>query len=215
MPELSAVPLPPAHSRSASIARRALLAAVTIALAAILGYLYLKTEGADFKHQNEVLAALRELKEIDSRWDVDILRAHTELAPPEAAPPDHGATVARILRDLTATGAALGGRFVPTPASSTPGNSRTRRTSSRTNGAREPAQTLADLDLFQGRLAGRSLALEHRWRAEVLRQVGRAEEATEFAEIARDRFERRQVPQLDSQPMIRFVDRCHDYLDLP
>jgi len=108
MPELSAVPLPPAHSRSASIARRALLAAVTIALAAILGYLYLKTEGADFKHQNEVLAALRELKEIDSRWDVDILRAHTELAPPEAAPPDHGATVARILRDLTATGAALG-----------------------------------------------------------------------------------------------------------
>ena len=108
MPELSAVPLPPAPSRSASIARRALLAAVTVALAAILGYLYLQTEGADFKHQNEVLAALRELKEIDSRWDVDILRAHTELAPPEAAPPDHGATVARILRDLTATGAALG-----------------------------------------------------------------------------------------------------------
>jgi signal transduction histidine kinase len=92
----------------AKIIRRALLGLVTVALAAILGYLYLKTEGADFKHQNQVLAALRELKEIDSRWDVDILRAHTELAPPEAAPPDHGATVTRILRELEGAGAALG-----------------------------------------------------------------------------------------------------------
>jgi len=108
MPELSA-PLPPlARSRMAKAARRALLAAVTVALAAILGYLYFKTEGADFKRQNEVLAALRELKEIDSRWDVDILRAHTELAPPQAPPLDHGATVARIQRDLAAASAALG-----------------------------------------------------------------------------------------------------------
>lgn len=58
------------------------------------------------------------------------------------------------------------------------------------NGAREPAPTLSDLELFQGRLSGRSLALEHRWRAEVLRHVGRAEEATQCAQIARDRFER-------------------------
>ncbi|MGH8649036.1 MAG: DAHL domain-containing protein, partial [Burkholderiales bacterium] len=108
MPELSAASPPLAPSRMARFARRALLAAVTLALAAILGYLYLKTEGADFKRQNEVLAALRELKEIDSRWDVDILRAHTELAPPQAPPPDHGATVARIQRELTAASAALG-----------------------------------------------------------------------------------------------------------
>lgn len=58
------------------------------------------------------------------------------------------------------------------------------------NGAREPSPTLSDLDLFQGRLSGRSLALEQRWRAEVLRHVGRAEEATQCAQIARDRFER-------------------------
>jgi len=108
MPELSA-PLPPlAPSRMAKTARRALLAAVTVALAAILGYLYFKTEGADFKRQNEVLAALRELKGIDSRWDVDILRAHTELAPPQVPPPDHGATVARIQRELAAASDALG-----------------------------------------------------------------------------------------------------------
>lgn len=58
------------------------------------------------------------------------------------------------------------------------------------NGAREPAPTLADLDLLKGRLSGRSLALEHRWRAEVLRHVGRTEEATQYAENARARFEK-------------------------
>jgi tetratricopeptide (TPR) repeat protein len=57
------------------------------------------------------------------------------------------------------------------------------------NGAREPAPTLSDLDLLKGRLSGRSLALEHRWRAEVLRHVGRAEEATQCVRTARERFE--------------------------
>jgi len=88
--------------------RRVLLAAITVVLAAILGYLYLKTEGADFKRQNEVLAALRELKEFDSRWDVDILRIHTEVTPPQSLPPDQGATLARIERELTAASEALG-----------------------------------------------------------------------------------------------------------
>ena len=108
MLELSALMPLLARLRMAKAARWALLAAVTVALAAILGYLYLKTEGADFKRQNEVLAALRELKEIDSRWDVDILRAHTELAPPQVPLPDHGPTLERIRRELAAAGAALG-----------------------------------------------------------------------------------------------------------
>ncbi len=108
MLELSALMPLLARLRMAKAARRALLAAVTVALAAVLGYLYFKTEGADFKRQNEVLAALRELKEFDSRWDVDILRVHTELAPPQALPPDQGATLARIQRELTAASAALG-----------------------------------------------------------------------------------------------------------
>jgi len=108
MAELSAELPPPAAARGARIARQALAAAVTVALVAILGYLYFKTEGVDVKRHNEVLAALRELKEIDSRWDVDILRAHTEPAPREAPPPDHGATVTRILRELKEASAALG-----------------------------------------------------------------------------------------------------------
>ena len=103
----AALPSPP-RSRMARSLRRVLLAAVTVVLAAILGYLYLKTEGADFKRQNEVLAALRELKEFDSRWDVDILRVHTEVTPPQSLPPDQGATLARIERELTAASEALG-----------------------------------------------------------------------------------------------------------
>ncbi|HSB48804.1 MAG TPA: ATP-binding protein [Burkholderiales bacterium] len=108
MPELAAALPPPAYSRLPRAARRALLGLVTVALAAILGYLYFKTSGADFKRQNEVLAGLRELKEIDSRWDVDILRAHTELAPPRTTLPDPRATLTRIQRELADAGAALG-----------------------------------------------------------------------------------------------------------
>ncbi len=63
------------------------------------------------------------------------------------------------------------------------------------NGAREPAATLADLDLLSGRLSGRSHALENRWRAESLRHVGRMDEAKGHAEGACAIFEK-----LDDRP---------------
>jgi tetratricopeptide (TPR) repeat protein len=56
-------------------------------------------------------------------------------------------------------------------------------------GAREPLATLNDLELLRGKLQGRSLALKNRWQAEALRHVGRAAEALEQVEIARDAFE--------------------------
>lgn len=52
------------------------------------------------------------------------------------------------------------------------------------NGARQPAATLADLDLFENLVVGRSKALCQKWRAEALRHVGRTEEAKAFAEQA-------------------------------
>jgi serine/threonine protein kinase/tetratricopeptide (TPR) repeat protein len=52
------------------------------------------------------------------------------------------------------------------------------------NGARQPAATLVDLDLFKGQLTGAGAALAQRWRAEALRHVGRTEEATHHAEQA-------------------------------
>jgi hypothetical protein len=74
------------------------------------------------------------------------------------------------------------------------------------NGAKEPAPTLADLELFQGRLSGRSLALENRWRAEVLRHIGRTEEATQCAQLARERFER--LSDQENPPVTRPAARA-------
>ncbi len=84
------------------VTRRALLALAALVLAALLGYLYFKTQGVDVKRQNEVLVLFRELKEIDARWDVDILRARTEPGPAPLPPPDYGAALNRIRNELAA-----------------------------------------------------------------------------------------------------------------
>jgi eukaryotic-like serine/threonine-protein kinase len=55
--------------------------------------------------------------------------------------------------------------------------------------AREPLTLLSDLDLLKGKLQGRTLAHKHRWQAEALRQLSRADEASIHAEIARSTFE--------------------------
>ncbi|MEN9577961.1 MAG: hypothetical protein RJA70_970 [Pseudomonadota bacterium] len=50
------------------------------------------------------------------------------------------------------------------------------------NGARQPLATLADLDLFKGKLVGETQAIAQRWRADALRHVGRNEEAKHHAQ---------------------------------
>jgi two-component system NtrC family sensor kinase len=77
-------------------------ALAAVALAALLVFLYVKTEGVDIKRQNEVLALFRELKEIDARWDLEMLRARAELAPPRPPAADHATALARIQQALTA-----------------------------------------------------------------------------------------------------------------
>jgi signal transduction histidine kinase len=89
-------------------ARAALAAAVSVALAGILGFLYVKTQGADFKRSNEVLEMLRELKEIDARWDVELWRSRVDLAPAQVPPADYAPTLARIGKELAAAEQALG-----------------------------------------------------------------------------------------------------------
>jgi two-component system, NtrC family, sensor kinase len=76
--------------------------AAAIVLAAILGYLYHRSQGADFKRQSEVLGRLRELKAINARWDVDILRNRTEFALAPAPAVDYSAQLNRIRQDLLA-----------------------------------------------------------------------------------------------------------------
>ena len=107
MPESIATAIRLPRLLAAKSARRALLAVGTVALAATLGFLYYKTQSADFKRQNEVLGLLRELKEIDARWDVDILRTRTDFSRPQTPSPDAEVALARIQRDLAAAAQTL------------------------------------------------------------------------------------------------------------
>jgi two-component system NtrC family sensor kinase len=58
--------------------QNALLGIGALALVAVLVFLYDRTQAVDLGDQGEVLGHLRVLKEIDGRWDVDILRARVE-----------------------------------------------------------------------------------------------------------------------------------------
>jgi len=96
-------------ARAAVAARGIVAGIVAVALAALLAFLYIKTQGVDIKRQNEALSSLRELKEIDVRWDVEALRARTGLSVPPSAAGDHGAAVlGRIQQALAASARDLG-----------------------------------------------------------------------------------------------------------
>jgi len=61
------------------ILRNVLLALGALALMAVLAFLYDRTQAVDMRDRGEVLEGLRVLKEIDGRWDIEVLRARFEL----------------------------------------------------------------------------------------------------------------------------------------
>ena len=77
-PVQSASPGAKWRSRLARIPRLPLIIVVAAALVALLGFLYVKSQGVDYKRQSDILEHLRELKEIDGRWDLEVLRARAE-----------------------------------------------------------------------------------------------------------------------------------------
>ena len=72
------------------------------ALAGALAFLYDKTQAVDLREQNEILGFLRELKEVDNRWDHDVLRARAELATADLPATNRGAAAAKALQNLSA-----------------------------------------------------------------------------------------------------------------
>ncbi|MBM3372299.1 MAG: hypothetical protein FJY44_00315 [Betaproteobacteria bacterium] len=56
------------------------MAAAAAALIGLLGFLYLRSQGVDYRQQSEILGYLRELREIDGRWDIEVLRSRIEVA---------------------------------------------------------------------------------------------------------------------------------------
>jgi hypothetical protein len=66
------------HLRGQGNVRLLLLLVSAAGLVALLAFIYLKSQGVDYRQQNEILGYLRELKEIDGRWDIEVLRARVE-----------------------------------------------------------------------------------------------------------------------------------------
>jgi signal transduction histidine kinase len=98
---------PDFHGRMA-IMRSVVAIVVATLLTAALGFLYIKTQGIDIKRQNEVLGLFRELKEIDARWDLEILRARAELAPAAIPSVGHTDTLGRYPPALASAAHDLG-----------------------------------------------------------------------------------------------------------
>lgn len=82
-------------------ARLPLMALLAVGLVALLGFLYIKSQGVDYRRQGEILGYLRELREIDGRWDFEVLRARTEGHAGKAKiAEDRGARAPEILKRL-------------------------------------------------------------------------------------------------------------------
>jgi len=60
------------------VLQNVLLGLASLVLVGVLAFLYDKTQALDLREQNEILGPLRELREIDDRWDLDVLRARLE-----------------------------------------------------------------------------------------------------------------------------------------
>jgi signal transduction histidine kinase len=79
-----------------------LLALGAVALVSALFFLYKKTEAVNLREYNAVLGTLRELKEIDVRWDVDVLRARLDIDPAGAPQIDRAPAAQKALQNLEA-----------------------------------------------------------------------------------------------------------------
>ena len=80
-----------------------LLAIAALALIGVLAFLYDKTQAGDMRGQSEALSRLRELKEIDARWDADVQRSASERDAASGPLLDRRAALDSTLRRLTAT----------------------------------------------------------------------------------------------------------------
>jgi two-component system, NtrC family, sensor kinase len=78
-----------------------LIAIVALVLIAALAYLYDKTQAVDLGERNEISAQLDTLRDIDSRWDIDVLRQRAEIDSNQT-PPNRTAAAIKALASLTA-----------------------------------------------------------------------------------------------------------------
>lgn len=82
------------------IQQNILMVLIVLILLGVLAFLYDETQAVDMSEQNEVISLLNEVKEIDSRWDMEVRRARIDLLSQETlfVRPDSGD---KALRDIT------------------------------------------------------------------------------------------------------------------
>jgi two-component system, NtrC family, sensor kinase len=82
------------------IEQNILVGLVVLILLGALWFFYDKTQAVDLSEQNEVMSLLNEVKEIDSRWDMEVRRARIDLSSQDMVFPraDSGE---KALRDIT------------------------------------------------------------------------------------------------------------------
>jgi signal transduction histidine kinase len=78
----------------------ALLAAAAAVLLGTLGFLFAKTQSSGYKDDMQAMALLRELRDMDARWDADALRIANDISRDKASIADRAPVVDRILREL-------------------------------------------------------------------------------------------------------------------
>jgi signal transduction histidine kinase len=78
----------------------ALMSAAPLALLGALAFLVVKTQAIDFQRDAQALALLREMKDIDIRWDQDALHLANDFSPRQAPSADRGALIARNMQEL-------------------------------------------------------------------------------------------------------------------
>lgn len=88
------------------LSRKSHGAIVALGAAILLGalvFLFVRTEGIDFKSDAQALGLLREMKDLDTRWDADALGIANTFAPASVPIVDRGPLVSRLLKELEAS----------------------------------------------------------------------------------------------------------------
>ena len=82
------------------VRKSVILALAAAALLGALAFLFAKTQASGYKDDVHALALLRELRDMDSRWDLDGLRVANDFSPNPVPVPDRSIVVARIFQEL-------------------------------------------------------------------------------------------------------------------
>jgi len=93
---------------------RVLRILLAVVLVAVLAFLYLMSQGGDLRRQTQIVTDLRNLKEIDTRWNRDIAAARSDAINTEPRAREPSARMQPLLTDLAAETAALQNRALST-----------------------------------------------------------------------------------------------------